>query len=485
MTGSRTAAGAAFAAAAVTAVAGVAVFWIAVRLPALGAGDPARSAATAPFVLGMVVLGGTGALLVRQARASTMGWLLVGTGLTGVLGRLVFGLAALAHEAGHPTADALGWVTNWSWLPAQALALLLVLRFPDGRLPHSRWRFVQAAVVRWSGAAVAVTAVLPGPLGAEQLAPRTNPLGLASADGALQVALDVLFLAQPLLLLGAVAAPVVRWRRAEGTQRRQLSVVGGALLLLALTAPLALLWDGGIVLEGLAWLVLPLSIAYAVARHGLWELEALRRLDRLTLVRAEERARLQRDLHDSLGPMLGSIAMRAEAARNLLAASAPPADVDRVLDGIGTDTEQAVDEVRRIIEELGPSALADADLVTALAELVEGYRTAGLDVRLAGQDDLPPLRPATEIALYRVVSEALRNVHRHARATSCVVRLDVDGDDVLLEVVDDGVGLQGKPAGVGRRAMAERVAAVGGALHLDERDGGGVRLTARLQGATP
>jgi signal transduction histidine kinase len=463
-----------------TAAVGVAVFWLAVQLPALGSDEPARSVAVSPFVMGMTVLAGTGALLVRQRPRSGMGWLMVATGVTGVLARLVFGLAVLADVRGHQAVHALGWLTNWAWVPMQALALLLLLRFPDGRLPSSRWRPVQGLVLLWSAAAIAVTALLPGPLGAEQLAPRTNPWGLAAGRQQLEVALDVLFLVQPLVLLMAIAGPVLRWRGAEQEERRQLTAVARACLLLAVAAPLGLASDAGEVLEGLTWLVLPASIAYAVLRHGLWDLEVRRRLDRLRLVREEERTRLQRDLHDSLGPMLGAIAMRAEAARNLLAAGSPTQDVDRILQAIGTDAERAVAEVRRFIDELRPSALADTDLATALHALAADHQEAGLTVAVTIPDELPTLKPAAEVALYRVASEALRNVQRHAQAERCRLTVRVDGPDVLLEVVDDGLGLRGQPPGVGRTAMAERVAALGGDFALREPPGGGVHLSARL-----
>ncbi|WP_148571440.1 sensor histidine kinase [Nocardioides caldifontis] len=475
--------GVAVTAAVVTAVAGVAVFWLAVRLPVLGVADPAGSAAAAPFVVGMVLLSGTGALLVRQDARSVIGWLLVTTGTSGVLARLTFALAVLAHDRGHEWASVLGWLTNWSWLPMQVLAMLLVLRFPDGRLPHPRWRPLQWVVIAWGSAAFLVTALLPGALGAEQLEPLENPVGAAGAGDQLELALTVLFAAQPALALAVVAAPIVRWRKAARESRQQLATVAAALLLVAGTAPLALAWEAAEVLEGLAWLVLPVSITYAVARHRLWDLDTRRRLDRLRAVREDERARLQRDLHDSLGPMLGAIAMRAEAARNLVAAGAPPADVDRLLATIGTATEDAVTEVRRFLEELGPSALAETDLVTALEEVVMEYSAGGLPVRLSVPAELPALDPAAESALYRVAVEAVRNVHRHARARSCHLVLRVEGADVVLDVIDDGIGLRGRPAGVGRRAMADRVAALGGVLALQEGKDGGVHLTARLTGA--
>ena len=471
---------AAVVAATVTAAAAVAVFVLATRLPTLLSGDPSSSVAVVPFVLGMVLVSGTGAIVVRERPRSVVGWLMVGAGLAGVLGRLAFGLAVLVDDGENLLAPVLGWVTNWAWIPAQVLALLLLLRLPDGRLPGGRWRIVQTALLAWGAVAMGVTMTVPGPLAAEQLAPRTNPLGIASAAGALDVALTGLFVVQPVILLAAVAAPLARWRRTDAQGRRQLRVVVGALLVLAVAAPLALAFEIGEVAEGLAWLLVPGSLAYAVLRHGLWDLDLRRRLDRLRDVREAERARLQRDLHDSLGPMLGSIAMRAEAARNLVAAGVDAARLDQALMAIGSDAERAVVEVRRFIDELGPTALADTDLVTALEELVAHYREAGLAVTLTRPEALPTLEPNAEIVVYRVASEALRNVLRHAAARACRVTLKVDGADVVLEVVDDGVGLQGQPEGVGRRAMAHRVTDLGGELFLSEPDEGGVHVNARL-----
>jgi signal transduction histidine kinase len=472
------------AAAATTAAAGVGVLWLAARTPLLSE-DRAGSAANALFVVGMVTLAATGWLLIRHGRHPVMGWLLVGTGLANVVGRLALAGAVAARDSGDAASAALAWTTNWVWLPGQALALLLIVRFPDGRLPGRAWRVFERVVLGWAGLAVLATALVPGPLGAEPLEARTNPVGLTAAADLLDASLTVLFAAMPLLVVTAVACSVLRWRRALPEERHQLEAVALALAFLAVVTPLALVSQAGAVAEGLAWLVIPVAIAYAVARHDLWDLDLRSRFDRLRDVRAEERSRLQRDLHDTLGPLLGSISMRVEAVRNLLDADAPRPEVDRLLASIGGEAENAVVEVRRFIDELAPSALAETDLVTALARLVTGYAESGVPVTFRADDDLPALDAAAEVALYRVAGEALRNVARHAAATRCAVTLRVETGDVVLEVLDDGVGLRDQPAGVGRRAMADRITALGGAFTLSERPVGGVQLTARLAGAAP
>lgn len=477
---------AALAAAVITIACGVVVLWFVVALPVEGDADRSGRAATAPFVTGMAALAVAGAILLRQQPRSVIGWLLVQTGLAGAASRASLGLALAldGDSAWRATgwADAAGWLTNWSWVPAQALALLLFLRFPHGSLPSRRWRFAEAAVLGWAVLTVLATALLPGELGATALAPRTNPLGVGVLAGVLDPLLGILFAVAPLLVVVAVAAPASRWRRADPQERRQLRVVGAALLLVAACAPLALVSDTAAVLEGVAYLVLPVALAWSVLRHRLWDVELRRRFDRLRAVRQEERARLQRELHDTLGPLLGSIAMRAEAARNLLAQGAA-ADVDDVLDGIGKDTESAVIDVRRIIDELGPSALADSDLPTALRVLVERYAGAGPRIELDLPADLPGLDPTHEIVAYRVVTEGVRNVVRHAAARHCLVRVAVSGRTLTVSVADDGVGLQGHPPGVGRRTMADRVAEVGGELTVMEPPTGGVAVQAVLPGA--
>lgn len=468
----------AVAAAAATAVGGVLVLGLTLRLEPLSR-HASGAAANTLFVLGMTILAGTGALVVREGRHTVIGWLLVATGLANVLGRLGVALAVAAHEAGRGGwASGLGWLSNWCWIPGFGLALVLLLRFPDGHLP-GRWRAVAEYVVSaWTVVTCLVTALVPGPLGASVLEPLTNPVGLAGWADVLDLALSVMFTTMPGLLLLVALAVVLRWRRAQ--DRRQLRTVALAVAFLAGASALAVAAGEATLAEGIAWLVLPASIAYAVARHDLWDVDLRRRLDRLRRVRDAERTRLQHDLHDSLGPLLGSISMRVEAAHNLLDANAPRDRVDEVLASIGAHAESAVVEVRRVLEELEPSALADRGLASALTELVEGHSGGDTRFTLQVSAPLPALSPAAEVALYRVAGEAVRNVVRHARAAHCVISLVAHHDEVELVVTDDGVGLRDQPAGVGRRAMAHRISVIGGQFSVTNNSGRGVRLAARV-----
>jgi signal transduction histidine kinase len=91
------------------------------------------------------------------------------------------------------------------------------------------------------------------------------------------------------------------------------------------------------------------------------------------------------------------------------------------------------------------------------------------------------LPAAVEVVAYRIATEAMTNVVRHAEARSCIVRLAVDRDGLVVEIEDDGRGIDPTaPSGVGRRSIDERAAEVGGEVDLLTRPGGGTIIRARL-----
>lgn len=193
----------------------------------------------------------------------------------------------------------------------------------------------------------------------------------------------------------------------------------------------------------------------------------------------EDRDRLRRDLHDGLGPALTGVAYAADAALNLL-----PHQPDRaaaVLADLRADTTEAIGEVRRLVDGLRPAVLDDLGLAAALRHHAQQLRSRGgclVTVALDLAEPLTGLGPAVELAVFRIVTEALTNVARHSGAdrASVSVRLGPDGLDVAV-LDPGGSGGAGWTPGGGLRSMRDRVDQLGGRFEAGGRpDGGSVRV---------
>lgn len=203
--------------------------------------------------------------------------------------------------------------------------------------------------------------------------------------------------------------------------------------------------------------------------------------ERLVAALEDERRRLRHDLHDSLGPTLTAITLRADAATNLLARD--PARARELLDELRGAAGDAIAEVRQLVHGLRPLALDELGLVGAIREQGIGVDRAGLsgpDVVFVDGPELPPLPAAVEVAAYRIATEAITNAIRHAEAQHCRVRIVAD-TDLEVEVTDDGRGWEGQlTPGVGIQSMRDRAADLGGTLTIEPVRGGGTTVRARL-----
>jgi signal transduction histidine kinase len=204
--------------------------------------------------------------------------------------------------------------------------------------------------------------------------------------------------------------------------------------------------------------------------------------ERLVTALEEERRRLQRDLHDGLGPTLAGALMKMEAARTRLDGS--PGEADRLLGELASDTRRTIDEVRRLTYDLRPPALDQLGLVGALRERAAEFSTASaeaLEIDIEAPTDLPPLPAAVEVAAYRIGLEALTNVARHSGARRATLRLAAADGTLDVEVVDDGRGIDAHGhSGVGHRSMRERAEELGGWVELGRGVRKGTRVHARL-----
>ena len=202
--------------------------------------------------------------------------------------------------------------------------------------------------------------------------------------------------------------------------------------------------------------------------------------------REEERRRLRRDLHDGLGPQLASQMLTIEAMTKLL--DDDPAKVRELLQHLKIQSQTAIQDIRRLVYNLRPPALDELGLVAALREGSKSIEQNGLSISLTVRPEpLPPLPAAIEVAIYRIVQEALTNVVHHAQATFCQVLITTDNQHLELMISDDG---QGFPAqyqqGVGLNSMRERAEELGGRLSLTNvaPSGAEVRIRLPLPGGT-
>jgi signal transduction histidine kinase len=209
--------------------------------------------------------------------------------------------------------------------------------------------------------------------------------------------------------------------------------------------------------------------------------------EHLVLAREEERRRLRRDLHDGLGSALAGLMLKAENARALV-----PSQPQAAIEGLTTlrdDIKDAVADVRRLVEGLRPPAVDDLGLGAAVHQAVSGLAlSAGLRADIDVADPLLDAPAAVEVAVYRIICEAVTNVVRHASATSCRVAIVASDGTLVAEIRDDGDGFRtpdagtahnGQASGHGLTSMRERAEELGGSLEI-RSDGGATTVTATL-----
>ncbi|MBC7097801.1 PAS domain S-box protein [Candidatus Bipolaricaulota bacterium] len=195
----------------------------------------------------------------------------------------------------------------------------------------------------------------------------------------------------------------------------------------------------------------------------------------------EERARLARELHDSVIQSLYSMTLFAEAARRL----AGTGDVRRAVEHLtelGEAARQALKDMRLLVYELRPAALEREGLVEALRQRLDTVeRRAGVEASFSAKVERK-LPHEIEDGLYRIAQEALNNALKHAHADSVAVRITLVERRVELEILDDGRGFD--PAeevgGLGLANMRERAQGLGGMLSVSSAPGGGTKVRAAV-----
>jgi len=216
---------------------------------------------------------------------------------------------------------------------------------------------------------------------------------------------------------------------------------------------------------------------------------ALRSLaTRQQAIREDERTRIAREIHDSLGQALTALKLQLAAAQESATTEAP------ALSGRLSETALMVDDlvksVRRIATELRPAILDQLGLPAAVEWLAQDFsRRTGIRCQTTNLPSNATITGELATALFRIVQEALTNVLRHAGATRVDIELGMKSDCVTLEINDDGSGITEAgtvgPGSLGILGMRERAAAIGGVLEVAPREHGGTRVAAWFPPSSP
>jgi signal transduction histidine kinase len=243
------------------------------------------------------------------------------------------------------------------------------------------------------------------------------------------------------------------------------------------------LGDGGfhVVLGAAAWL---LGDSISSRRAYIHEIE--QKADRLERERetearravAEEQARIGRELHDVIAHALSVIVVQAGAAEEVY--ELDPKRVREPLRAIDAAARTALSDLRRVLGMLASGAEYEPQPgLDRLDSLVAQVRATGLDVSLELEGERRLLPAAVDLSAYRIVQEALTNTLKHAGATRAKVRVGF-GDEIQLEIADDGCGGANGSGGSGLIGMRERVALLGGTVEAGDGAGGGFVVRARI-----
>jgi len=312
---------------------------------------------------------------------------------------------------------------------------------------------------------------------------KSGPGGASRRDLALVAACTILFMAASVVF--ELSEKVSTWT--QPWERYQLDELPGTLLFLAV----ALAW--------FSWRRAHEARAELARRVAAQQrlADALAENRRLSLshvcVQEEERKELARELHDELGQHLNAIKINAVSIRDRASGRLPDAHAAAL------EIVQVADHIHGIIRgmlrRLRPVGLDELGLTAALEHVVQGWNARNPDVRARLQidTDIDSMREQQNIAVYRLVQEALNNVGRHAQARTVAIHLAGAGrsgdgrketDNVVVTIRDDGVGSpvgrQDGAAGLGLVGMRERIEALSGSLAVEAQAGQGFRIIATI-----
>jgi signal transduction histidine kinase len=207
----------------------------------------------------------------------------------------------------------------------------------------------------------------------------------------------------------------------------------------------------------------------------------------LLKIQDEERRRIARELHDSVGQSLAAVKMNnSMVLRESQQLSVRAAEAATQINAL---TDEVIRNIRTISHLLHPPLLDEMGLAAALNWYVQEFSArSGIGVTFDGSTQIERLTPEAETNIFRIVQECLGNVHRHSHCSAAKVIINAGRDGILLTVADNGVGIspsrlqelqRGVRSGMGLRSMRERIAPFGGELTISSQ-GQGTMVTVAL-----
>jgi len=427
-----------------------------------------------------------------------VGWSFVGTGLYAWQARpesrigLLMVLLGFAwfiftlDAANAPWLYTVGVVAGGLW---GGVFLHLGLSFPSGRLqtPLDRNLTIAGYFVFPLAFAPALLFAGPSELGCDDCP--TNLLLIERDPDLAAILTGVGALLYFLLFVVVLRRALQRWRSTGEFERLQLTPVYvcslGTFLLVTVARAGAgdVAWWAAFVAAGL----MPFAFLGGLLRSHVSHLDAelAERLEELRASRARlveagdaARRRLERDLHDGAQSRLVALALLLRAARGR---AGEDAELARLLDAAQDELGTSLAELRELARGIHPAVLTERGLEPALQSLVS-RAPVPVTVEADGEERLPG---PVESAAYFVVSEALANVAKYARATHATVTVERRNGNLAVEVADDGVGGADAAHGSGLRGLADRLEALDGTLSLESPAGRGTRLRASIPCGPP
>ena len=278
-----------------------------------------------------------------------------------------------------------------------------------------------------------------------------------------------------LVFLGFFSANFIGYYREKKIFRR-----GLASLVVVLVAPFIyhLLKDPSLLNR--LFYFLPFLVIMLISPYGIRSMnrrmELEQKLDEANqhikeLVKREERVRIARDLHDTLGHTLSLLTLKSQLVQRIIASA--PERARKEAREMETTSRAALKQVRELVSDMKTATIAEE-----LIHIQQILRAADITFEYMGGSDFSNIPPVTQNIVSMCIREAATNIVKHSRATHCTISISQTDDKISITIKDDGMGMdQQTPFGNGLRGMKERLALIDGALDVSTHNGTVLNIT--------